>query len=189
MNPAAPIRNRQWRRLFDNHCGKCHTGANASFGQIRSPCRFARCGALSGLHYRPVYESLLASVLGFSPCIPFFGPAIAIRHGAAAARSKHHGKRSRTLLLQVHTRAALFALGLAGTFLVWPFTGLPSIQHQFRHADPRPSVGGFGAVLFFHKFCAVVLTITFLHSPGRYRLRIVAKRDFVCCGTNSMCRV
>ncbi|MGD1070830.1 MAG: hypothetical protein ABSB15_11875 [Bryobacteraceae bacterium] len=77
---------------------------------------------------------------------------------------------------------------LAGTFLGLAFTGLPlrfstnpSMQ-ALAHA-----VGGFGAILFFHKFCAVILTLTFLVHLVDIGYRIVAKRDYgLLWGPNSM---
>src|SRR5271165_7126867 len=77
---------------------------------------------------------------------------------------------------------------LAGTFLGLAFTGLPlrfstnpSMQTFAR------TVGGFGAVLFFHKFCAVLLTLTFLIHLWDIGYRVVAKRDFsLLWGPNSM---
>ena len=50
-------------------------------------------------------------------------------------------------------------------------------------------VGGFGAVLFFHKFCAIGLTITFLTHLVDIGYRIVAKREWsLLWGPNSMRR-
>jgi len=60
---------------------------------------------------------------------------------------------------QRYLRAVLFTtfLGLAGT-------GLPLRFSQSYWARLfAGAVGGFGAILFFHKFCAVVLTLAFLY--------------------------
>jgi cytochrome b subunit of formate dehydrogenase len=60
---------------------------------------------------------------------------------------------------QRYLHAVLFStfLGLAGT-------GLPLRFSQSYWARVFASaVGGFGAILFFHKFCAVVLTLAFLY--------------------------
>lgn len=77
---------------------------------------------------------------------------------------------------------------LAGTFLGLAMTGLPlrfSSSHlavAFAHA-----VGGFGTILFFHLFCAVVLTITFLIHVGNLCYRIVARKEYsLLWGPNSM---
>ena len=47
-------------------------------------------------------------------------------------------------------------LGLAATGLPMRFSDNPAARFFARE------VGGFGAILFFHKFCAVVLTLAFL---------------------------
>src|ERR1700743_3391943 len=77
---------------------------------------------------------------------------------------------------------------LAGTFLGLAFTGLqlrfstaPWIQAIAR------AVGGFGAILFFHKFFAVGLTVTFLYHLGNIVWNIGIKRDWsLLWGPNSM---
>ena len=61
---------------------------------------------------------------------------------------------------QRYLHAVLFStfLGLAGT-------GLPlRFSESIWARGLAGAVGGFGAILFFHKFCALVLTIAFLHS-------------------------
>ncbi len=77
---------------------------------------------------------------------------------------------------------------LAGTFLGLAFTGLtlrfstaPSMQALAR------AVGGFGAVLFFHKFFAIGLTVTFVIHLADIAYRIVGKREWgLLYGPNSM---
>jgi cytochrome b subunit of formate dehydrogenase len=77
---------------------------------------------------------------------------------------------------------------LAGSFLGLAFTGLPIrfsaypwIQSLVR------TTGGFGALLFFHKFCAIVLTVTFLIHLTSIGYRVVAKREWsLLWGPNSM---
>jgi cytochrome b subunit of formate dehydrogenase len=68
---------------------------------------------------------------------------------------------------------------LAATFLGLAFTGLPL---RFSTAPYMQSlarlVGGFGAVLFFHKFCALTLTIAFLIHVANLAYRIVVKREY-----------
>ena len=52
---------------------------------------------------------------------------------------------------------------LAGSFLGLAFTGLPIRFHAYPWIQSLVrATGGFGALLFFHKFCALVLTVTFL---------------------------
>jgi cytochrome b subunit of formate dehydrogenase len=77
---------------------------------------------------------------------------------------------------------------LAGTFLGLAFTGLPLrfstapwMQNLVR------SVGGFGAVLFFHKFCAIGLSVAFLLHVANIVYRILAKQEWsLLWGPNSM---
>ena len=77
---------------------------------------------------------------------------------------------------------------LAGTFLGLAFTGMTlrfstNATMQFL----ARSVGGFGAVLFFHKFCAIGLTITFLAHLADIGYRIIAKHEWsLLWGPNSM---
>jgi cytochrome b subunit of formate dehydrogenase len=77
---------------------------------------------------------------------------------------------------------------LAGTFLGLAITGLTlrfSSAHTaiaFAHA-----VGGFGTILFFHLFCAVVLTIAFLIHVGNLGYRIAARKEYsLLWGPSSM---
>jgi len=77
---------------------------------------------------------------------------------------------------------------LAGTFLGLAFTGLtlrfsaaPWMQALAR------AVGGFAAVLFFHKFFAIGLTVTFLIHLADIANRVVNKREWsLLWGPNSM---
>jgi cytochrome b subunit of formate dehydrogenase len=77
---------------------------------------------------------------------------------------------------------------LAGTFLGLAFTSLPLrfstapwMQGMVR------AVGGFGAVLFFHKFCAVALSVAFLLHVADIAYRVVAKHEWsLLWGPNSM---
>src|SRR5271169_4328168 len=77
---------------------------------------------------------------------------------------------------------------LAGTFLGLAFTGLslrfstaPWVQSMVR------AVGGFGAVMFFHKFFAIGLTVAFGIHVANLVYRIVAKREWsLLWGPSSM---
>src|ERR1700735_2495677 len=84
---------------------------------------------------------------------------------------------------QRYMHAVLFStfLGLAGT-------GLPlRFSESIWARGLAKAVGGFGAILFFHKFCAVVLTIAFLIHVKEIFQRGVANRDLsVFWGPNSM---
>lgn len=68
---------------------------------------------------------------------------------------------------------------LAGTFLGLAFTGM---QLRFSTNSAMQilakAVGGFGAVLFFHKFCALLLTVAFMTHVVNVVYRIVAKREY-----------
>jgi cytochrome b subunit of formate dehydrogenase len=67
---------------------------------------------------------------------------------------------------------------LVGTFLGLAMTGLP-----LRFSDTiwavrfARAVGGFGAILFFHKFCAVVLTAAFLVHVAHILNRGLVRRE------------
>jgi cytochrome b subunit of formate dehydrogenase len=77
---------------------------------------------------------------------------------------------------------------LAATFLGLSATGLPlrfakaSWALAFANA-----VGGFGTILFFHKLCAVALTIAFFIHVANIVYRVVAKKEYgLVWGPNSM---
>ena len=77
---------------------------------------------------------------------------------------------------------------LAVTFLGLAMTGLPL---RFSTAPWAMAlarvVGGFGTVLFFHLFSAVVLTIAFLIHVANLVYRIVARKEYgLVWGTSSM---
>jgi cytochrome b subunit of formate dehydrogenase len=78
---------------------------------------------------------------------------------------------------------------IMGTFVILAFTGMVL---RFSHAAWAPvfahAVGGFAAVLFFHKFCAVLLTVAFLIHVGDVVVyRGIVKRDMgTFWGPNSM---
>ena len=76
----------------------------------------------------------------------------------------------RFTLAQRYLHVVLFTsfLGLAATGLPMRFSDNPAARFFARE------VGGFGAILFLHKFCAVVLTLAFL-----YHLKDIATRAFV----------
>jgi cytochrome b subunit of formate dehydrogenase len=79
--------------------------------------------------------------------------------------------------------AVLFTtfLGLAGT-------GLPLRFSQSYWARRFASgVGGFGAILFFHKFCAVVLTLAFLyHVKDVFTRGLIHREKGIFWGSTSM---
>jgi cytochrome b subunit of formate dehydrogenase len=77
---------------------------------------------------------------------------------------------------------------LAVTFLGLSATGLPL---RFARASWAlafaNAVGGFGVILFFHKLCAVALTIAFLIHVANIVYRVLVKKEYgVVWGPNSM---
>ena len=75
-----------------------------------------------------------------------------------------------------------------GTFVGLAFTGMVL---RFSHTTWAPAfanaVGGFSAILFFHKFCAVLLTVAFSIHVGDVGYRGIIKRDkSIFWGPNSM---
>jgi len=76
----------------------------------------------------------------------------------------------RFTLAQRYLHVVLFTsfLGLAATGLPMRFSDNPAARFFAR------VVGGFGAILFFHKLCAVVLTLAFL-----YHLKDIVTRTFI----------
>jgi cytochrome b subunit of formate dehydrogenase len=77
---------------------------------------------------------------------------------------------------------------LAATFLGLAFTGLPLRFSTYPAMQTMARiVGGFGAVLFFHKFCAVMLTIAFgIHVANLIYKIVVKKEYFLVWGPRSM---
>ncbi len=77
---------------------------------------------------------------------------------------------------------------LAATFLGLAFTGLPL---RFSSAPwalaLSNAVGGFGAIIFFHKFCAAALTLAFGIHVANLVYRLVSRREFgLVWGPNSL---
>jgi len=68
---------------------------------------------------------------------------------------------------------------LAGTFLGLAITGMPLrfSTNSAMQALAR-GVGGFGAVLFFHKFCAILLTVAFMSHVVNIVYRVGVKREY-----------
>ncbi len=103
----------------------------------------------------------------------------------AADKSTNAGGRFFTRFTrgQRYMHAVLFTtfLGLAGT-------GLPlRFSESIWARGLAKGVGGFGAILFFHKFCAVVLTIAFaIHLKEVFARGIIHREKGVFWGSNSM---
>lgn len=102
------------------------------------------------------------------------------------------GPVARSEVTQHYTRFSLpqrYLHGfLAVTFLGLAMTGLPLRFSSTRLAQGFAHlVGGFGTVLFFHEFCALVLTIAFLIHVANLVYRIIARKEYgLLWGPNSM---
>src|ERR1022692_573905 len=74
------------------------------------------------------------------------------------------------------------------TFIGLALTGLPLRFSNASWADRFANVvGGFGAILFFHKFCAILLTAGFLAHLGDVFYRgIIQREKGIFWGPNSM---
>ncbi len=106
----------------------------------------------------------------------------------APAETKVAGLRNERFFVrftraQRYMHAVLFStfLGLAGT-------GLPLRFSQSIWARRMASsVGGFGAILFFHKICAIVLTIAFaLHLKEIFKRGLLNREKGIFWGATSM---
>ena len=89
----------------------------------------------------------------------------------------------RFTLAQRYLHAILFTsfLGLAATGLPMRFSDNAAARHL------ASAVGGFGAILFFHKFCAIILTLAFLYHLKDIVTRVVVhKEKGLLWGPNSM---
>jgi cytochrome b subunit of formate dehydrogenase len=71
----------------------------------------------------------------------------------------------------LHATVVSTFLGLAMTGLPLRFSGSPWAR------EFAITVGGFGAILFFHKFCAVILTLAFLGHVGHILYRGLIRRE------------
>src|SRR5579871_5932367 len=81
----------------------------------------------------------------------------------------------------LHAVLAVTFLGLAGTGLPLRFSSA-----EWSVAFARV-VGGFGTILFIHRFCALALTIAFLIHVANPVYRVVAKKEYgLVWGPNSM---
>ena len=84
---------------------------------------------------------------------------------------------------QRYLHAVLFT-----TFLGLAATGLPMCFSESYWARKFASgVGGFGAIIFFHKLCAVVLTLAFMvHLKDVFTRGVVNREKGIFWGSNSM---
>jgi cytochrome b subunit of formate dehydrogenase len=77
---------------------------------------------------------------------------------------------------------------LVTTFLGLALTGLPLRFSSDGWARAfAETVGGFGAILFFHKFFGLTLTVAFLIHLGNILYRVIARKEYgLLWGPNSM---
>ena len=77
---------------------------------------------------------------------------------------------------------------LFSSFLGLAATGLPMrFSQSFWARKFAAGVGGFGAIIFFHKLCALVLTVAFLiHLKNIFQRGIVNREKGIFWGPNSM---
>lgn len=107
-------------------------------------------------------------------------PQSAQSMASVQAKSRYYRRftPAQTLL---HATVVSTFLGLALTGLPLRFSSAPQAK------DFASAVGGFGAILFFHKFCAVILTIAFLGHVSRVLYRgIVLREKGIFWGPTSM---
>ncbi|MGP8224898.1 MAG: formate dehydrogenase subunit gamma [Terracidiphilus sp.] len=109
-----------------------------------------------------------------------------LEQAAMESREKSHAEVRhfmRFTRAQRYLHAALFTsfLGLAGT-------GLPlRFSESIWARGLAKAVGGFGAILFFHKFCALVLTVAFLiHLKEIVTRGIIHREKGIFWGATSM---
>jgi cytochrome b subunit of formate dehydrogenase len=109
-----------------------------------------------------------------------------LEQAAMESREKSHAEVRhfmRFTRAQRYLHAALFSsfLGLAGT-------GLPlRFSESIWARGLAKGVGGFGAILFFHKFCAMVLTVAFLiHLKEIVTRGIIHREKGIFWGATSM---
>jgi cytochrome b subunit of formate dehydrogenase len=109
-----------------------------------------------------------------------------LEHAAEQSREKSHASERHFMRFtpgQRYLHAALFTsfLGLAAT-------GLPlRFSESIWARGLAKGVGGFGAILFFHKFCALVLTAAFLiHVKDLFTRAFVHREKGIFWGKTSM---
>ena len=102
---------------------------------------------------------------------------------AQATAGNHRRFFTRFTRGQRYLHACLFStfLGLAATGLPLRFSESPWARHF------AVAVGGFGSILFFHKFCALVLTLAFLiHLKDIFTRAFIHREKGIFWGSNSM---
>jgi cytochrome b subunit of formate dehydrogenase len=104
-----------------------------------------------------------------------------------ASETLHHGGKGRFFMRFTREQRALHAV-LFTTFLGLAATGLPMrFSQSFWARRFASGVGGFGAIIFFHKLFAVALTLAFLvHLKAIVQRGIVNREKGIFWGSTSM---
>lgn len=107
----------------------------------------------------------------------------AVTPGAAAGQgtSAKYFRRFTPMQTLLHATVVTTFLGLALTGLPLRFSASPLAK------DFAQTVGGFAAILFFHKLCAVILTLAFLGHVGQILYRgLILREKGIFWGPTSM---
>ncbi len=104
-----------------------------------------------------------------------------------ASETLHHGGKGRFFMRFTREQRALHAV-LFTTFLGLAATGLPMrFSQSFWARRFASAVGGFGAIIFFHKLFAVALTLAFLvHLKAILQRGVVNREKGIFWGVTSM---
>ena len=105
-----------------------------------------------------------------------------------AAESRRHGGPGQRFFMRFTREQRYMHAVLFTTFLGLAATGLPiRFSESIWARGLAKGVGGFGAILFFHKFFALVLTLAFLiHVKDVFTRGLVNREKGVFWGPNSM---
>ena len=106
----------------------------------------------------------------------------------AAAESRKHGEAGKRFFMRFTREQRYMHAVLFTTFLGLAATGLPiRFSESIWARGLAKAVGGFGAILFFHKFFALVLTVAFLiHVKEVFTRGILRREKGIFWGANSM---
>jgi cytochrome b subunit of formate dehydrogenase len=105
-----------------------------------------------------------------------------------AAESRRHGDTGKRFFMRFTREQRYMHAVLFTTFLGLAATGLPiRFSESIWARGLAKGVGGFGAILFFHKFFALVLTVAFLiHVKEVFTRGILRREKGIFWGANSM---
>jgi cytochrome b subunit of formate dehydrogenase len=105
-----------------------------------------------------------------------------------AAESRRHGGMAERFFMRFTREQRYMHAVLFTTFLGLAATGLPiRFSESIWARGLAKGVGGFGAILFFHKFFAVVLTLAFLiHVKDVFTRGILHREKGIFWGSTSM---